>query len=169
VHTAEKVWRWYRRNASAAMIIAGAVTMANACVLVAWEIVGIIVCLLEIHPVASPWQAAGELAAVATGLYLPWLFIGYLTLNGSAKALWTGTALSLLSLLVTITMMAGNSPLLSLQVMQEARSSSFFRIQLSSLLMCVAAGVLAVHVIALVARHDQEQPPADGLTKSSRP
>jgi hypothetical protein len=168
VHMAEQIWRWYRRNGQAAMITAGAVTIANALVLIGWACCGIAVCSFGFHPVDHYWQAVGELLGIVFAFYLPWLAVGLLTLNGNLRALYLGTVLSIASLLVTLSMMAGYSPLLALQAMQEARSTIYTRLQLSSLLACIAAGVVAVHFLALVAQYNQERRPAALLAGSGR-
>jgi eukaryotic-like serine/threonine-protein kinase len=151
IYTAEKIWRWYRRNASAAMIVAGGSTIINSLVLSGWHLFGIVMVLSGIHPVSHPTRFALELLIVMVVYFLPWLVIGFLTLNGSRPSLYVGTVLSAASLGHTIAMIAGWSPVMSLSVLEEARSNPYIRFQLSGLLMFIAAGLTAAHIAAVVA------------------
>jgi hypothetical protein len=150
VSRAERIWRWYRRSSHAAVVIAGALTVANALVLSGWALVGMLILASGWHPVQNRALAIGELLGVLLVFYTPWLFIGMGTLNGNRTALWVGTLFSFLSLLAVVCIIFDVSPLLQLQVMAEARSSTYVRLQLSSLLACIAAGLLVAHILAVM-------------------
>ena len=157
VQMVERVWRWYCRSANAAQVLAGALTVANGAVLTCWAAVGMLVFATGIQPVRHPWTAVLELAMVILAFYLPWTMIGIWTLNGSRWALWTGTLLGCLAVANCVLMIVGISPLLEMQSMQEAKSNIYIRIQLSSLLACIAGGLLIAHLIAVAAAW-QRQP-----------
>jgi hypothetical protein len=146
----EKIWRWYCRSANATSVTAGALTVANALILTGWGLIGMIVFALGLHQVAEPGRAILELGIAILVFYIPWLLIGLRTLNGSIVALWIGAALSFFSLLNCVLMMVGVSPLLALQCMQEARSNTYVRIQLASLLLMIGVSTFAAYCIALV-------------------
>jgi hypothetical protein len=88
------------------------------------------------------------------------LIIGLRTLNGSRLSLYLGTAFSFVSLVHAALMMAGwsGSLFLGMEIMEEARSNVFVRVQLMSLLMCIAAALFAAHLFAVVARFESGLP-----------
>jgi tRNA A-37 threonylcarbamoyl transferase component Bud32 len=169
VSMAEKIWRWYRCNSNAAIITAGALTVANALLLTVWGLIGVAFVLLNSYPMKHRHLAAAQLLGVIVLYYVPWLIIGLRTLNGSRLSLYLGTFFSVLSLLHALLMMLGwnSSVFLSMEIMEEARANVFFRVQLMSLLVCIAATVFAAHVFAVAAGNDGSPPEESALGRKS--
>jgi hypothetical protein len=159
---AERVWRWYFRNAEAATIVAGVVTLANTCVLIGWGLAGIGVFALSTHPQIDSRRAILELVGVISVFYFPWAIIGIRTINGSRIALRFGTVLSALSLLHAVLFAAGLGPVMSFALMHDLRTDVYARLQLGTLLVLIATVTFVMHVIAVVpnVRRVASEPPA---------
>jgi tRNA A-37 threonylcarbamoyl transferase component Bud32 len=144
-----RAWRWYRRSPDSAISTAGGFTTAVALTLLIWHAVGVTMFLLGIHSTEKPLRVLLEFIILAVVYFIPQLFVGVMTINRSRTALWVGTFLSAASLITTVTMVAGASPILQLEVFSEARSSTYYRMHLSSLLMVIALLAFAAHVSAI--------------------
>ena len=137
-----RIWQWYYGNPTATAMTAGGYATSVASILIAWAILGILLCALGFTP--GSWQLVFQLIALLLACYVPVLFVGIWTLRGYVRPLWIGTILAVFGCAASIIGL-GNWAFDA-----EVFGSRDVRIPLFSLLLILASIGLLTHVIALV-------------------
>jgi len=107
VGTIGRIWRWYRRHPDASLKVAGGYATFCAILLLLWGLQGLLCYASGITPSDDPRRGMVEIGTAIVGVYLPLLWAGVRTLNGSIVALWFNTLISAAGLCLSLSALFG--------------------------------------------------------------
>lgn len=164
-----RVARWYTRDASAARVTAGVITVGSMIIDSAWCLIAALSSARGVAHGDHRGLVLVHSGALLIGLCPLFLWLGVRTIRGDLWALWISTILWCLSeALFVATLLGLDSSLIPLETMAVLRTSVETRLQVGSLLVLLHLPGVASHVAALLT-HYVARPLASAPTGAKQP